>query len=779
MKQTVPVFNQKKRIRVQVQGAVQGVGFRPFVYRIAHEEQLAGWVINDVRGCLVEVEGGPRSLDAFLIRLKQEAPPHAHIVSIDTTGIDALGEWNFTIRDSKAGGEKTAFMLPDLAICGDCLRELLDPADRRYRYPFINCTNCGPRFSIINDLPYDRANTTMKRFAMCEACKAEYENPADRRFHAQPNACPDCGPQVVFWDEGGREIAQREDAVPQCVNALREGRIVAVKGLGGFHLMVDAKNDDAVQRLRQRKRREQKPLAVMAPTLEAVREICVVSQDEEALLGCCEAPIVLLKKLCGGNLSEALAPGNPCLGVLLPYTPLHHILLHDFAAPLVATSGNLTDEPICTDEREAIERLRGIADFYFVHDRPITRYVDDSVVRMVAGERMFYRRARGYAPLPVPLSSANRTVLAVGAHLKNTAAINRKDHAFVSQHIGDLETPPAHDAFREIAGTFQRVYELQPDEVVSDLHPDYLSSRYAQGLGLPLLRVQHHYAHAAACMAEHNLDGPVLALSWDGTGLGPDGSIWGGECLLCDWNGFHRAAHLRTFPLPSGDKAVKEPRRTALGLLYTLWGGQAFDQDFALLQSFQPDELAMMRQMLEKMINCPLTSSMGRLFDGVSSLLGLRQSVSFEGQGAMELEWAIGDFTTDEAFSFTLNESLSTPWLAADGSPSPRGDAMPTLEMDWGPMIEEAVSSRRDGMTVAETAARFHNTMIEMALAVAQRIGVERVALTGGCFQNAYLTERALKRLHQEGFTAYRCQQLPPNDGGVSYGQLAIANRRS
>ncbi len=774
--QTQPV--KTKRLQINVEGAVQGVGFRPFVYRLADQLSLSGWVINDARGCLIEVEGDQPGLDLFLQRLSDDAPPYAKILSINHEEIVALGETSFDIRHSEGGGEASVLMLPDLAVCDDCQRELFDPSDRRYRYPFINCTNCGPRFSIINGLPYDRATTTMRAFVMCALCQAEYDDPGDRRFHAQPNACPACGPQVELWNQAGAYISSADAAIQQTVVNLQEGQIVAVKGLGGFHLMVDAGNEDAVRRLRERKRREQKPLAVMAPSLAAVSLICHVSEREEQLLCSYEAPIVLLRKKHEAGLSQSLAPGNPCLGVMLPYTPLHHLILHDVGAPLVATSGNLTDEPICTDEREAAQRLGGIADCFLVHDRPITRYVDDSVVRMIAGEAVFYRRARGYAPLPLSYANASKTVIALGAHLKNTVSINRGGHVFVSQHIGDVETEAAHQAFTEIAGTFQRVYNLAPDEAACDLHPDYLSSRYAESLDLPLTQVQHHYAHAAACMAENELDGTVLAFSWDGTGLGPDGTVWGGECLLCDWQGFQRAAHLRTFALPSGEKAVKEPRRAALGLLYELWGDRLFESKIELLNSFNQTELNMLKQTLAKSIHCPRTSSMGRLFDGVSSLLNLRQSVSFEGQGAMELEWAIGDCQTNERFPFKINTSAPAEWLDVDGAPSPRGGPRPTMVLDWGPMIETAAQALKDGMTVAECATRFHNTLIEMAVAVAHDVKEPHVVLTGGCFQNAYLTERALARLKEEGFTVYRHLKLPPNDGSISFGQLAAAHHR-
>ncbi|RPH29025.1 carbamoyltransferase HypF, partial [bacterium] len=508
-----------------------------------------------------------------------------------------------------------------------------------YRYPFTTCTNCGPRFTIIHALPYDRPNTSMKEFTMCELCREEYEDPTNRRFHAQPIACPACGPRVEFWDTAGTPLGFREEAIDRAVRVLRDGKILAVKGLGGFHLMVDARNQDAVLRLRERKHREEKPLALMMPTMESVTALCHVSPLEERLLHSPEAPIVLLlrKRRTGiealrEDIADAVAPENPYLGVMLPYTPLHHILAAAAGCPLVATSGNMTDEPICTDEREAVERLRGIADLFLVHDRPIVRYVDDSVVRVMMGRELVMRRARGYAPLPVSLSSRVSDAIAVGAHFKNTVAVSNGQNIFVSQHIGDLDTPQSLESFRSTLKDLRSLFDVHPARVIADMHPDYLSTQEAQASGLPVSTVQHHHAHVASCMAENQLEGTVLGVAWDGTGLGSDGTIWGGEFLRSTPFTYHRVASFRTFPLPGGEQAIKEPRRAALGMLFEMMGEAAFDDDMLLpVGAFTPAELVTLRQMLKKRINSPLTSSAGRIFDGVASIIGLRQRMSFEG----------------------------------------------------------------------------------------------------------------------------------------------------
>ena len=623
------------RLKITVRGAVQGVGFRPFVYRLATELGLHGWVNNSAQGVFIEVEGPQPHVETFLLRLGAETPPRSFIESLEPCWLDGVGYSDFVIRDSESGGTKTTLVLPDIATCPDCRREIFDPANRRYLYPFTNCTHCGPRFSIIESLPYDRAKTSMRAFAMCPQCEAEYLDPRDRRFHAQPNACPACGPRLEVWDCNGvmlPTIATAGSALRSAAEAIRAGAIVAVKGLGGFHLMVAAHDEAAVRRLRQRKHREEKPFAVMFASVPAVRQCCDVSLLEERLLLSPEAPIVLLPRRtalldglpAGDGLAPSLAPHNPNLGVMLPYTPLHHLLLSLLGFPVVATSGNLSDEPICTDERDAIERLGAIADLFLVHNRPIVRHVDDSIVRLMAGREMVLRRARGYAPLPVSLPACTRetrhdktgSVLAVGAHLKNTIALAVGWQAFLSQHIGDLETDAAFEAFRRVIADFESLYEAPPTTVVADAHPDYLSSKFArdlaQGPTAPrLVQVQHHVAHVLACVAENELPLPALGVAWDGTGYGLDGTVWGGEFFLVTDSACERVANLRPFPLPGGDKAVKEPRRTALGLLFAMEGESGFNREYLpSLRAFSraswpPSDHAAPR------LNSPLTSSVG------------------------------------------------------------------------------------------------------------------------------------------------------------------------
>ncbi|HEX2621669.1 MAG TPA: carbamoyltransferase HypF, partial [Phototrophicaceae bacterium] len=550
------------------------MGFRPFVYCLAHELGLGGWIVNSPQGVVIEAEALPAQLDTFITRLQNELPLHAALHQLNWQVRAPLGELTFEIRHSDQQGAKTTLILPDMATCPECLKEILDPTNRRYHYPFTNCTHCGPRFSIIQGLPYDRLNTTMHTFVMCDECHAEYENPLDRRFHAQPIACHKCGPQLALWDKSGVVLSVGDDALMATVEALRQGKVVAVKGLGGFHLMVDARNMEAVAWLRSRKHREEKPLAVMYPSLERIKTECEVSELEETLLTSSEAPIVLLRR-SGGEIAENVAPDNPYLGVLLPYTPLHHLLMHELGFPVVATSGNLAGEPICTDEYEALERLGAIADLFLVHNRPIARHVDDSIVRVAAGREMMLRRARGYAPLPVKLPMSVPTLIAAGAHLKNTAAVTAGEQAFISQHIGDMDTAKAYDAYQRVIHDFQQLYDLHPSAVVCDLHPDYRSTQYAKATGLPVIRVQHHYAHVLSCMAENHLEAPSLGVAWDGTGYGTDGTVWGGEFLLINDRtdrAFDRVAHLAQFRLPGGDQAVKEPRRSALGLLYAVFG---------------------------------------------------------------------------------------------------------------------------------------------------------------------------------------------------------------
>ncbi len=802
------------RLKIAVRGAVQGVGFRPFVFRLATGLGLAGWVNNSPRGVFIEVEGPRASLEKFLLRLEAEKPPRSFIQSLETLWLDPAGQTGFEIRASETGGGKTALVLPDIATCPDCLREIFDPKNRRHRYPFTNCTNCGPRFSIIESLPYDRANTSMKSFTMCPQCRAEYDDPLDRRFHAQPNACPVCGPRLTLWEcgdmsplskRGHVRALQNNNALLAAAESIRCGKIVAVKGLSGFHLMADARNDKAVRLLRKRKHREEKPFALMFPSLESVKAECEVSPLEERLLRSSEAPIVLLEKIVNrkSQIVNAVAPGNPNLGAMLPSNPLHHLLMAELGFPVVATSGNLGDEPVCTDEHEARERLGRIADVFLVHNRPIVRHVDDSIVRVMLDRELVLRRARGYAPLPIQLVGADvrrlnlqeqnesepphvgsyKTILAVGAHLKNTVALAVGNQVFLSQHIGDLETEPAHAAFRRVIADFQKLYDTRPQIIAADLHPDYLSTRFAREFGdapleftlqrvpkaqttgklkleLQHVGVQHHVAHVLSCMAENEIAPPALGVSWDGTGYGLDGTIWGGEFFLVTNETVERVAHLRPFRLPGGDKAVKEPRRTALGLLYEISGDKVFKRKkLATIAAFSAAEMVTLKTMLAKKLNSPLCSSAGRLFDAVASLVNLRQHIRFEGQAAMDLEFALDGVDTDETYPLSLVTRH------------------PSLVLDWSPMIEAILSDVQNGVPGGRISAKFHNALAQAVVAVAKKIGERRVVLSGGCFQNRYLTERTVRRLQAEGFRPYWHQRVPPNDGGIALGQVLAAFR--
>jgi hydrogenase maturation protein HypF len=804
--------SQKPRVKINVRGVVQGVGFRPFIFRLAEELKLAGWVNNSPQGVFIEVEGARAALEKFLVRIEAEKPPHSSIQSLEAAWLDGAGYGNFEIRPSNRTGDRSALVLPDIATCPECLHDIFDPKNRRHRYPFTNCTHCGPRFSIIESLPYDRANTTMRAFSLCPACRAEYEDPRDRRFHAQPNACPDCGPQLEFWNAAGVILCTQAAALKSAAKAIREGKIVAVKGVGGFHLLVDARDEKAVQILRDRKHREEKPLATLFPSLESVKQVCEVSPLEKRLLLSAEAPIVLLHRKQISNIkyqiAEGIAPGNPNLGVMLPSNPLHHLLLAELDFPVVATSGNLSDEPICTDEREALERLRGIADAFLVHNRPIIRHVDDSIVRVMLGREMVIRRARGYAPLPIqlrnakcglpsekttategasiPRTSHSEIILAVGAHLKNSVALAVGENVFISQHIGDLETEQAHSAFRRVSTDLEKLYGVQPDCVAADLHPDYLSTKFADELtgrsGNPLpaagaeviarpakFTVQHHVAHVLSCIAENEVPLPALGVAWDGTGYGADGSVWGGEFFLVTEKSVERVAHLRPFRLPGGDRAIKEPRRVALGLLYELYGESAFEMEhLAPLRAIPPVEMMTLRGMLQRRFNSPLTSSMGRLFDAVASLTNLRQQIRFEGQAAMELEFAAEKSRTEMAYELRLSGGV-TPFKSEIQNPRSK------IILDWALLALSVLADATGGADMAEISAKFHNALAESVVAVAKKIGETRVVLSGGCFQNRYLSERTVARLRAEDFQPYWHQRVPPNDGGIALGQVYAA----
>lgn len=769
-----PASPTRMRVKITIRGAVQGVGFRPFVHRLASELSLTGWVNNSPQGVFVEAESNRAALEQFLRRLQAEKPVLSSIQSLEASWLDPAGYRHFEIRASLTNGTKLALVLPDIATCPDCLREIFDPTNRRFRYPFTNCTHCGPRFTIIEALPYDRVNTAMKQFTMCPECRAEYEDPRNRRFHAQPNACSRCGPQLEFW-QAHQVLATRHDALLAAANAIRAGHIVATKGIGGFHLLADARNETAIRLLRARKHREEKPFALLFPSLAGAREVCEITSMEERLLCSPEAPIVLLaRRRTSANplrvIADTVAPGNPHLGIMLPANPIHHLLMAELGFPLVATSGNLSDEPLCTDETEAVARLGGIADFFLVHNRPIVRHVDDSIVRVVLDREMVLRRARGFAPLPVHLPCPSRsggpakaeTILAVGAHLKNTIALAVDDNVFISQHIGDLETVPAEDAFRRVVADLQQLYEAPAHLVVADLHPDYLSTKFAESCHPHPVRVQHHIAHVLSAIAENETPLPALGVAWDGTGYGNDGTIWGGEFFEVNDRNITRVATLRHFPLPGGEAAVKEPRRAALGLLFELFGGALFCKNELLpVTAFSAAELSVLKTMLERKVNSPITSSVGRCFDAVASIVGLRQEMRFEGQAAMELEFALAGTATDEFYPLPL-----VP-----------GPALMTL--DWGPAIGGILDDRQRGVSVARISAKFHNTLAEAVVAVARHAGHTSVALSGGCFQNRYLLEKTVHRLRAAKLRPYWHQRVPPNDGGIALGQVLAARRET
>jgi len=748
----------RERVELKVRGRVQGVGFRPYAYRQAAAFGLAGWVVNTPQGATLEVEGPPDAVAGFVDALTSELPAPATIDRIEKRTLPPTGESGFTIRESALAGDRSATVLPDIATCEECLAEIADPANRRHRYPFTNCTHCGPRYSIIADLPYDRARTTMAGFVMCADCRAEYEDASDRRFHAEPNACPRCGPQLALRDTSGVALAIGDDALSTAADAIRDGKIVAVKGLGGFHLMVDARNEDAVARLRQHKNREEKPFAVMFLSMAAIEAVADVSPVEATLLESRERPIVLVRKR-RDTLAYTVAPGNPLVGAILPYTPLHHLLLGDLGFPVVATSGNRSDEPIVTDETEALARLSGIADVFLVHDRPIVRPVDDSVARVVAGRPMLLRRARGYAPSPIAVVLPPG-ILAAGGHLKATVALTTEAGVVISQHLGDLDAVEARDAYDRAIADLTRLHATEPNRVGRDLHPDYHSTRAAERLGAPVVAVQHHLAHVASCMAEHGLGPPLLGVAWDGTGDGGDGTVWGGEFLRVAEDGWHRVVHLRPFRLPGGEAAVREPRRAAFSLLHEIFGRNALEMtDLAPIAAFTAKERATLAAMIDRGLNAPVTTSAGRLFDAVAALLGLRQRSTYEGQAAMELEWAAETANaTAKPLAFLL-----------------RAGAPPIL--DWEPVVRAILADRAAGVATGEIAAAFHRGLALAIAEVAATIGEETVVLTGGCFQNAVLTEATVAALRAAGATPVWHEQVPPNDGGLALGQAYWAAR--
>ena len=747
--------------RLTINGIVQGVGFRPFVYQLARRHGLTGEVANTATGVSLMLEGPAERIQCFIDDLPRRKPPLAHIVEMSQTKATLEGFTAFSIVKSRESATRATLISPDVMVCDECLAEMRDPADRRFGYPFINCTNCGPRYTIIDDIPYDRPKTSMRHFTMCPACQAEYDDPDNRRFHAQPNACPVCGPRVTLCDAQGK-IIETEDPIAAAARRIRDGRIVAVKGLGGFHLAVDALNEEAVRRLRRRKHREEKPLALMCDSLARIRSIARVNPDEERLLTSIQRPIVLLARKADTPIAASVAPNNRCFGIMLPYAPLHHLLLDAGFTALVMTSANLSEEPIAIDNNEAVERLAGIADDFLIHDRDIYLRSDDSIVRHSAGCMRPLRRSRGYVPIPVFLKDKLPPVLACGAELKNTVCLTRGSQAFVSQHIGDLENRATDDFFRLTIAHLKRILDIAPEIVACDLHPDYLSTRYArEALDLPVVAVQHHHAHIAACMAENKADGPVIGLAFDGTGLGTDGTIWGGEVLVADYQRFIRAAHLQTVPMPGSAAAIREPWRMALGHLRAAFTDAPDLTDLPLGRFADPRQTRIVIQMMEKGINSPLTSSLGRLFDAVAAIVGLRGRVAFEGQAAMELE-TITDDAESGRYAFSWENNGDGPMVIPSA-----------------PIIQAVVEDVRDGQSPAVISARFHNTLVALFDALCRelrgRTGIDQVALSGGVFQNDRLLTGLSTTLEKSGFNVLTHRLVPANDGGLSLGQAVVA----
>ena len=747
-----------QRLRLTLTGTVQGVGFRPFVHRLATAERLSGFVRNTGDGVLIEAEGPTPALERFLAGLESDPPPHATITTCQTTPLAKCGGDDFTIIPSIATQTSPATIAPDFATCEDCLRELFDPTNRRYRYPFTTCVHCGPRYSVIAALPYDRARTSMHAFPLCTTCQAEYTDPASRRFHAESIACPACGPQLAFWTASGAIIATHDAALRDAATALRDGAIIALKGLGGFQLLADATNEDAVRRLRARKHRPRKPFALMVASCDAAAALAQVTSIERDRLAAPEAPIVLMRPRTNATpIAASVAPDTPCLGIMLPCTPLHHLLLRDLPFPVVATSGNRGDEPIVTDETDALDQLAGIADAFLVHDRPILHRIDDSVVRVIGEREVVLRRARGYAPRPIPHPPLTAPTLALGGQQKSAIAIGAAGRLILGPHIGDLTAATTCTAFADMLADLPTLHAITPATIACDIHPGYHSTQVALDHGAPVTQVPHHLAHVLSGMIDNGLDAPVLGIAWDGTGDGNDGTIWGGECLAVTATTFRRVAHLRPFRLPGGEAAMREPRRAALGLLHAM-GEDLSRTDLPPVAAFTPRERSVLKTMLTRGVNAPLTSSAGRLFDAVAALLGLCQVASFEAEAAMAVEYA-----ADRAHRTT---ALPPPILRATAGPH---------IIDWQPTLSALIARRAAGTAPEPLAASLHHALAAAIVDAARHAGLPRVLLTGGCFQNAHLTECAIDRLREAGFVPYWHHRIPPNDGGLAAGQLAFA----
>ncbi|MGI1690582.1 carbamoyltransferase HypF [Thermoanaerobacter uzonensis] len=736
--------------QINIYGIVQGVGFRPFVFNIAQKYNLKGMIYNNSSGVYIEVEGEKENVECFIKEIKENPPSLAVIDEIKIKESEVKNYREFKIRESK---EDDGFVpvSPDMGVCDDCLKEMNDPNDRRYRYPFINCTNCGPRFSIIEDIPYDRPKTSMKVFPMCEKCEQEYNNPNDRRFHAQPVACFDCGPKLEFVGDNCQE-----DEIKCAVDALKRGKIVAIKGIGGFHLAVNALDDEAVSTLRSRKKRYGKPFAVMMKDIKQVEEYCILSEEEKKLLLSQRKPIVLLKKK-GEKLARGVADGLDTLGVMLPYVPIHYLLMEEIDFPIVMTSGNVSEEPLCKDNEEALEKLKDIADVFLLNNRDIVNRIDDSVTSFNGGAERIIRRARGYAPQPILLKKdVKANVLAVGGFYKNTFCMTRGQYAFISHHIGDLDNEKTFEYYKEQIERYKGLFRVTPQVIAHDMHKGYLSTQYALSCDLPRIEVQHHHAHIASCMAEYNITDKVIGIAYDGTGYGTDGNIWGAEFLICDLKDFLRVGHLKYKPLPGGELAIRKIYRVALGFISE---DINFYKDF--VERFDSREVDLILKQIEKKINTPYVSSMGRFFDAAASLLGVRDQVLFEGQGAMELESLI--IENDDFYDFDVyrdEEYIINPEM----------------------ILHQLYEDYKNGIDKRIIATKFHNSIVEfthyLALELRKEFGINKVVLSGGSFQNRYLLKKLLAKLTASGFEAYSNSKVPCNDGGISLGQAVIANRK-
>ena len=753
--------------KIKVRGVVQGVGFRPLVYQMALRNHLNGHVFNTSGDVTIILEGAEKDIEAFINQLKASPPPQARIESIELEEQPVEGFQQFQIRESIILENEYQLISPDIATCRLCIEDIFNPSDRRYCYPFTNCTNCGPRFTIMEDMPYDRRNTAMGKFNMCPQCRAEYDNPNDRRFHAQPDACPVCGPSLQLVDPSGN-IVPGDAPLSLSADLLRQGKILAIKGLGGFLLACDATDDSAVALLRQRKRRRSKPFAIMTASLDEIEIYCHISESERNLLVSSQAPIVLLRRRArSSSLSPLIAPNTIYLGVMLPYTPLHHLLLKQIGRPLVMTSGNISEEPIAAENGEALQRLSGIADYFLMHNRDICSRYDDSVIMAVNNRMQMVRRARGFAPYPIRLGYDSAGVLACGAEVKNSFCMTRGRHAFLSQHIGDLENLETLEHLKDTISLYKKIFHIEPEIIAYDMHPDYLSTGYALDLirsaGLNGVPVQHHHAHIASCMADNGVTGPVIGVAFDGTGYGEDGAIWGGEFLLADYSGFKRLAHFEYVSMPGGKAAIERPYRMALSYLFRIFGEEAFNLALPFLKGIDRGEMALIKQQIERKINTPYTSSCGRLFDAVSALLNIIKESDYEGQAAVEME-SIADEAIDITYPFELMEKDGIRIVSFDN------------------MFRAMTSDIMFETPASFIAGRFHATIADVILTICRELvretDISTVALSGGVFQNRMLLEKTVKRLESENMTVLIHCNVPANDGGIALGQAVIANSK-